>query len=96
VPQSVLKTHLNEFAGRNFHLQRVLLEGMGHITSIYTPEQEDNTPERNGLSVCREKQAIQLLEKGNKSLRLDRLKRFSNDIQNYLWGNLNAHKRLRK
>jgi len=25
----------------------------GHITSISTPEQEENRPERNGLSVCR-------------------------------------------
>jgi hypothetical protein len=69
---------------------------MGHITSISTPEQEDNRPERNGSSVCREEQVIQLIEKDDKSVRLNWLKRFSNDIQNCLWGNLNAHKLLRK
>jgi len=69
---------------------------MGHITSISTPQQEDNRPERNGLSACREEEVTQLLEKDDKSARLNRLKWFSNDIQNCLWGNLNAHKLLRK
>jgi hypothetical protein len=52
---------------------------------------KNNRPERNGLSACRE----EFLEKNDKSLRLDRLKRFS-DIQNCLWGNLNAHKLLKE